>query len=90
MLPFFKGAVAQLVEHHVRNVGVTSSSLVRSTILRSAPYGLSYGWSTTKSSGLSDISFRVNSGLPQHQFADEGANQDANRHSGEYFQACMT
>jgi len=51
---------------------------------------LSYGWSTTKNSGLSDISFRVNSGLPQHQFADEGANQDANRHSGEYFQACMT
>jgi hypothetical protein len=33
MPPFQKGAVAQLVEHHVRNVGVTSSSLVRSTIL---------------------------------------------------------
>ncbi len=32
----FYGAVAQLVEHHVRNVGVESSSLFRSTSL----YGL--------------------------------------------------
>ena len=28
---FLHGAVAQLVEHHVRNVGVESSSLFRST-----------------------------------------------------------
>ncbi len=27
----FRGAVAQLVEHHVRNVGVESSNLFRST-----------------------------------------------------------
>lgn len=26
-----KGAIAQLVEHHVRNVGVVSSNLIRST-----------------------------------------------------------
>ena len=31
-LLFFEGAVAQLVEHHVRNVGAESSNLVRSTI----------------------------------------------------------
>ena len=41
MPPFNKGAVAQLVEHHVRNVGVTSSSLVRSTIITSL-YAASY------------------------------------------------
>jgi branched-chain amino acid transport system ATP-binding protein len=39
------GAVAHLVEHHVRNVGVEGSSPFRSTILRSAGLRpLSYGW----------------------------------------------